>query len=246
MSARNCLSSSLIVLSIALRLHAQAPSFEVASIKRNVTGDPRSGVRTLPGGRIAVINQTFRQIVRSAYGSNDIEVFGGPDWIDTDRWDINASAGTSDPDVAFEPMLKSLLADRFKLRAHVEQRERPIYALVFSRDKRLGPAIHPTQADCGANSDCGRTTANTKGVVSGVITGTARTTGDIGRSLSPFAERRVLDKTGLDGRYDFELKWSEDVSIFTAVQEQLGLKLDAQRAPVDVVVVDSVERAVED
>ena len=68
----------------------------------------------------------------------------------------------------------------------------------------------------------------------------------VGRSLSGYAERRVLNRTGLDGRYDFELTWSEDVSIFTALPEQLGLKLDAQRAQVDVVVVDSVARPVED
>ena len=127
MSARTFLSSTLAITVVALQpqLPAQAPAFEVASIKRNISGDPRSGVRTLPGGRIAVINQTFRQVVRNAYGSNDLEVIGGPDWIDADRWDINASAGTSAPDVALEPMLKALLADRFKLHARVETRERP-------------------------------------------------------------------------------------------------------------------------
>jgi uncharacterized protein (TIGR03435 family) len=69
---------------------------------------------------------------------------------------------------------------------------------------------------------------------------------DLGRSLSPYAGRRVFDRTGLDGRFDFEIQWAEEVSVFTALQEQLGLKLDAQRGPVEVVVIDSVERPVED
>jgi len=234
-----------IVAALALHVHAQ--TFDVASIKRNVSGEPRSGVRTLPGGRIAVINQTFRQIVRSAYGSNDIEVIGGPDWIDADRWDINASAGTSEPDVALEPMLKALLADRFKLRAHVETRERPIYGLVTAgADKRLGGKIHISPMDCRADADCGSTSAKTSGVAAGTITGVARTMADIARSLSPYAGRRVFDQTGVDGRYDFEIQWSDDVSVFTALQEQLGLKLDAQRGPVEVVVVDSAARAADD
>jgi uncharacterized protein (TIGR03435 family) len=244
MSARTFLSSAF-VFAAAVAVHAQ--TFDVASIKRNVSGEPRSGVRTLPGGRIAVINQTLRQIIRSAYGSNDLEVIGGPDWIDADRWDINASAGTSDPDVALEPMLKALLADRFKLRAHVENRERPIYGLVTAgADRRLGDKIHISPTDCRADADCGSTSARTSGVAAGTITGVARTMADIGRSLSPYAGRRVFDRTGLEGRYDFEIQWSDEVSIFTALQEQLGLKLDAQRGPVDVVVVDSAERAAED
>jgi uncharacterized protein (TIGR03435 family) len=248
-SARTFRSSALAIGVLALQplLHAQAPAFEVASIKRNVSGDPRSGVRTLPGGRIAVINLNLRQIIRNAYGSNDLEVVGGPDWIDSDRWDITASAGTGKADEPPEPMLKSLLVDRFTLRAHVEMRERPIYALVGARaDKRLGDKIHVSPTDCRADGDCGRTSARTNGVVSGTITGVARTMADLGRSLSPYSGRRVFDRTGLEGRYDFELTWSEDVSFFTAVQEQLGLKIESQRAPVDVVVIDSVQRPVED
>jgi len=198
MSARNLLSSAglhacALLASLALTLHAQAPAvrptFEVAAIKRNVSGAPRSGARTLPGGRINVINLTLRQIIRGAYGSNDLDVEGGPMWIDTDRWDIVASAGTSNPDVALEPMMKALLADRFKLRAHTDTRDGPIYGLVFARpDKRL--------------------------------VGKGRTLTDIGQSLSPYAERRVFDRTGVEERYDYELKWSEDVSFFTAARRR--------------------------
>jgi uncharacterized protein (TIGR03435 family) len=235
----------VVVASLTLLLHAQA--FDVASIKRNVSGDPRSGARTLPGGRVAITNEPLRQIVRRAYGSNDLEVLGGPDWVDDDRWDITASAGTDKPDVPLEPMLKALLADRFKLRAHVEMRERPIYGLVFARgDRHLGDKIHPTTADCRPDTDCGSTSAKTNGIASGTITSVARTINDIAVSLSRYAGRRVLDRTGLAGRFDADITWSEDVSIFTALQEQFGLKFESQRAPVEVVVVDSVERAAED
>src|SRR5437899_2880902 len=115
MSARNSLSS-LVVVALAAGLHAQArPSFEVAAIKRNVSGGSFSGNRTLPGGRINMENQPLRQIIRSAYGSADLEVIGGPGWIDSERWDIVASAGADGRDGDWREMLKMLLMERFKL-----------------------------------------------------------------------------------------------------------------------------------
>jgi len=238
----------VIAAALALTLHAQPsrPAFEVAAIKRNVSGGTFSGNRTLPGGRITMENQRLRQIIRSAYGSADLEVLAGPGWIDSERWDIVASAGADTRDGDWREMLKTLLIERFKLLARVEQRERPIFGLVFAHaDKQLGPTIHPTVCAPKAPA-CEGTTANTNGIASGTIIGKGRTLTDIARSLSPYAERRVFDKTGLEERYDYELKWSEDVSFFTAVPEQLGLKLEAGRAPLDVVVVESVERAAED
>src|SRR5262245_56105659 len=195
MSARNCLSSVVfLALAISLRAQAPPPTFEVAAIKRNVSGSTFSGNRTLPGGRINMENQRLRQIIRSAYGSADLEVVGGPGWIDTDRWDIVATAGSNsgNGEVPWREMLKTLLIERFKLVAHVEQRERPIYVLVFARaDRQLGPSIHPTT--CSANANCEGTSANTNGIVSGTIIGKARSLSDIARSLSPYAERRVFD-----------------------------------------------------
>lgn len=226
---------------------APRPAFDVASIKRNVSLDNRSSQRNMPGGRINFINQRLRPVIRAAFGGIDIEVIGGPDWIDSDRWDIVAAPASVDANAPWREMLKTLLMDRFKLRAHVEQRDRPIFTLVFARaDRQLGPKMHPTQAPCKIEGDCGSTDTNSNGVTSGTMRGTARTMAQVGRSLSGYAERRVFDRTGLEGRYDFELTWGDDISIFTAVSEQLGLKLEPQRGPVDVVVIDSVERAVED
>ena len=245
---RHALSACIVVLAAAIAVRAQSgPSFEIASIKRNVSLDRRSSQRNMPGGRINFSNQALRQVIRAAFGGSDIEVVGGPGWLDSDRWDIVAAPAAVDPNAAWRDMLKSLLLDRFKLRAHIEQRERPVYFLVFARpDRQLGPEIHPTSTPCKIEGDCGNTDTTSNGAAGGAIHGTARTMAQVGRSLSGFAERRVLDRTGLAGRYDFELKWGDDVSIFTAIQEQLGLKVEAQRAPVDVVVVDSVERATED
>jgi uncharacterized protein (TIGR03435 family) len=173
-----------------------------------------------------------------------MEVIGGPGWIDTDRWNVIASAGHQVDDDGQREMLKTLLMDRFKLVAHVEQRERPVYELIFARaDRQLGPKIRRTEC---TGQTCSNTSANTEGAASGTLTGRSRTMEDVGRSLSNYAGRRVLDRTGLEGKYDFEVAWSQDVSIFTAVQEQLGLRLDPQRAALDVVIVDSVERATED
>lgn len=232
------------ILGAALLAQAPVPSFDAASIKSNVSGGPRSGIGVAPGGRVTITNQTLRQIIRSAYGSQDIEVTGGPDWIDSDHWDILAAAGTGNSDPPWRLMLKSLLAERFKLQAHTESQERPVFTLIAARsDKQLGPNIHPILKDvgCKAGDICGSTQANTNGIASGTITGTARSMEDIAQTLSRYAERRVFDRTGLDGRYDFELKWS-DTSIFTALQEQLGLKLEPTKGPVDVVVVDHVDR----
>jgi uncharacterized protein (TIGR03435 family) len=243
------LASALCALGCVASVAAQnpaPPSFEAASIKANVSGGPRQGMGTMPGGRVVITNLTLRQIVRNAFGSSDIEVVGGPDWIGIDRWDINATAGSADADAVVPQMLKSLLAERFMLQAHVESRERPIYVLVPARgDRRLGPNMRgPVDVDCPADQSCGTQTSS-GGVANGSIVGKARTMGEIARALTPYAERRVFDRTGLQGRYDFELQWS-DIPVFTALQEQLGLKLDAERGPIDVVVIDHVERPTED
>jgi uncharacterized protein (TIGR03435 family) len=227
---------------VVARQSPATPAFDAASVKKNVSGGPRQGMGTMPGGRVVITNLTLRQIVGNAFGSSDIEVVGGPDWIGVDRWDINATAGSADADGVVPQMLKSLLAERFMLQAHVESRERPIYALVLARsDRRLGPNIRgPVDVDCPADQSCGTQTSS-GGVTNGGIIGKARTMGEIARALTPYAERRVFDQTGMQGRFDFELQWS-DISVFTALQEQLGLKLDAARGPVDVVVIDRVER----
>lgn len=238
----------VFVVSSFVLLHAQTrPAFDVATIKRNVSLSQDSSQRNMPGGRINFTNQRLRNCIRAAFGGIDVEVVGGPDWVDNDRWDIVAVPAQPAADAPWREMLKTLLMDRFKLKARIEQRERPVFLLVFARpDKQLGPKIQPTKTPCRIEGDCGGSDTNTNGATGGTIHGTARTMAQVGRSLVSFTERRVLDRTGLEGRYDFELTWGEDNPIFTALSDQLGFRLEAARAPVDVVVIDSVERPVED
>jgi uncharacterized protein (TIGR03435 family) len=127
-----------------------------------------SGTHNLPGGRVTITNLPLRSVIRTAYGANDLEVVGGPDWVDGERWDVLAAAAPGSPvDAPWQTMLKTLLTERFKLRAHLEPRERPIYRLVFARaDRRFGPALRATA--CRSDElDCGKTSANTIGIRSG-------------------------------------------------------------------------------
>jgi uncharacterized protein (TIGR03435 family) len=261
---------TLLVVVAPAFLRAQAPNqkplaFEVSSVKQNTSGASAGGGRVSPGGRITFVNESLRAIVRDAYG---LDVIGGPAWIDADRWDIAATAPSGQSDPPTQLMMQTLLADRFKLVARVEQQEQPIYALGFSsRDKRLGPRIHASSTDCPI-------TGNTCGTQSGFakITGTAAELADLTRVLSRQLGRKVVDRTALSGRYDFTLTWTPDnlpprapgtppdqpvtvnglsidpngPSIFTAIQEQLGLKLESTKGPVDVLVIDRVEKPTAD
>jgi uncharacterized protein (TIGR03435 family) len=177
------------------------------------------------------------------------EIEGGPAWMDSDRWDIAAKAGS--PTAAMLPMIRTLLADRFKLVTHHETRELPVYELVLARrDGRLGPSMRPSTGQSRFQQRIG------------VLTGSAVPINILVTTLANagLVRRAVIDRTGLSGTYDIELHWGVDIpagrgidvppsdapSIFTAVQEQLGLKLESTKGSVDVLVIDHVERPAED
>lgn len=253
-------------------------AFEVASVKENVSVSDNASVRAQPGGRVSVSNNSLRNIIRNAYNVQNYQIVGGPDWINTVRWDITAKAPGDAPPQQLLLMLRTLLADRFKLVVRHEQREMPIYALTRARaDGQLGPQLRASSADCAAifaaakakgetppPTTNGRPTCGTRTTRGNMMTTGVAVT-DLARNLAPFVGRLVVDKTDLDGVYDLELTWvpeqgpsgpegtsaqavpsSDGVSLFTAVHEQLGLKLDAQRGQVDVLVVESAQRPVED
>jgi uncharacterized protein (TIGR03435 family) len=146
-------------------------------------------------------------------------------------------------------LLRSLLEDRFKLRVHRHQRQMPIYALVRARsDGGLGPRFKPSTPDCFQESaKCGFT-----GGPVGRIKADAITMDILTQLLGNASDRIVVDRTGLQGGFAIDLEWSPDQTasdksaIFTAVQEQLGLKLESTRGPVDVLVIDHVEEPTED
>ena len=229
-------------LALVVPIQAQTPSFEVAFIKRNVSGSKRGSTQLRPGGRLVIVNENLRSVIKDAYGEGSFEVDGGPGWLDTDSWDIVATAGRNIRDDEVWAMLRTLLEDRFKLVARVETQEQPVYAIVGANgDGRPGPQLHSSSTPCpvGANS-CGTQSAT------GRIRGTAAEMDDLARSLRRVVGRQVMNETNLGGRFDFELSWNpESESVFTAIREQLGLKLDPRRGPVHIVVVKRIERAVE-
>jgi uncharacterized protein (TIGR03435 family) len=287
----------------ALRPQAPAtdtklPAFEAASVKPNKSrdGDRNFG---LASGRFTATHATLRELVGLAYQlqdgrlRHDSQISGGPNWINSDHFDVVAKAegrsarldAASIPAGAARPgeisaidevrlMLRTLLADRFKLAVHNEIRELPVYALVMARrDGKLGPQLRKVDVDCVALRDDGRrpvppepgkaVCGGFRELGPGISTGHAVPMSLLATKVEGSVDRIVLDRTGLTGRFDVDLKWTpsqpqqpggleqppidpNSVSIFTAVQEQLGLKLDSQRGPVDVLVIDHVEQPTTD
>ncbi|HZR24452.1 MAG TPA: M56 family metallopeptidase [Vicinamibacterales bacterium] len=231
------------------------PQFEVASIKPNTSGKGPVRIQTSPGGRFTAINVTLKNLVQFAYKLQSFQVSGGPDWITSDRFDIVAK-GDESSDVTL--MVRALLLERFALGTRSESREQPLYALVLSRpDGRLGTDLHRSTTRCDDAKNCGiRLGLGTMNMASVSIA-------QLATNLSGLLDRSVIDRTGLDGEFDATLKWTPDQStpglalkagfapagaidpngpsIFTAVQEQLGLKLDAQKGPVVMLVIDHAE-----
>lgn len=262
----------VVVALMGLRLEAQivpptadSPTFEAASI-RPAADTGRTGGRGTPG-RFQGFNLSVRRLVRQAYDVHEAQIVGGPDWFDSQGFDINATTGDKPPD-QMRFMMQSLLRDRFKLTFHSEKRELPIYALVVARsDGRLGPGLKKIPPfDPNAQAPCGSMIFGPGRLLAhGVnIDMLARSIGGL-PAITSF-NRIVQNLTGLDGQYDFDFKWTnefgpgrggpggplpggpapaanagDEPTLVTALQEQLGLKLDARKDTVDVLVVDSVE-----
>jgi uncharacterized protein (TIGR03435 family) len=236
------------------------PAFEVASVKLNKSGD--AGIGGFQGGttEFRAMNVPLRVLIGRAYGiRQDSGLIGGPAWLDTDRFDIVGKM--PQPNSPSMAMVRTLLADRFKLVTHRESRELPIYALVVARsDGRLGSKLHPSPCVAGRTPNgtpCGDTPGPGLFVGSGVALSIL-----IDASLSSLVQRTVADRTGLTGTFDIDLHWLPDnppvgpqpdtpppspgdPPLVTALQEQLGLKLQSTTGPVDVLVIDHVEHPTE-
>jgi uncharacterized protein (TIGR03435 family) len=233
------------------------PAFEVATIRRNTSLDGNVGMRIEAGGRLHVVNAPIFWLVAAAYSESigalrPSQIIGAPSWLESENYDIEAKAANADDMSSFNKtrlLLRSLLEERFKLRVHREQRQMSIYALVrASNDGRLGPKFKQSTTDCfKASARCcfaggpvGRVKADA--IPMDILT----------QLLGNATDRIVVDRTGLTGGFDIDLEWSPDQtasdqpSIFTAVQEQLGLQLESTKGPVDVVVIDHAERPTPD
>jgi len=247
---------TLLVLALlswrALAADAQ-PRFEVASVKLVEPSIPLApgvfaGVQLLPGGRFVALRVTVFQVLQSAYGVKSYQISGGPGWTRSEQYEIQATAGSSATDDQMKLMVQSLLADRFQLKLHRETREIPVYALIVGKNgPKLQAATDATQ--CNGNG-CFQ-------VGNGSLTASGGTMAFTAEVLSRLLDRPALDKTGLAGHYDFKLTYdqssvkppivgmpiapTEGPSIFAAV-EDLGLKLTPERDPIEILVIDSVER----
>jgi uncharacterized protein (TIGR03435 family) len=234
-------------------------TFEVATIKRSASLDADGTLGMGQGGRFRAVNVDARNLVAFAYRTEQRQLFpsqiiGAPDWMATERYDITAKVGpelvaraSTDP-FQTPRLVQSLLEDRFKLSVHREVRELPVFALTLARkDGALGPQMHRSGVDC--QQEPVRCIIR---ALPGRLTGGHITLVTLIAMLSRPVERLVVNRTGLDGPFDVDLEWSPDQkatdkpSIFAAVQEQLGLRLDPVRAAVDVVVIDHVEQPTED
>jgi uncharacterized protein (TIGR03435 family) len=243
-------------------------AFEVASVKPNKSGEVRMGMQALPGG-FRAINVTVRLLLRTAYRIQDSQLTGGPDWLDSDRFDIVAKSEGNASSDQLSLMLQALLADRFKVMIHKETRERSIYALVVARNGTLGPRLErrdclpaalPSTPAASQELPCGRIMTG-----SGQVTFKGAPMSQIAEGLSGYVGRVVVDRTGLSGNYDLTLEWTPErsananqepgsdvptpdpngLSIFTAVQEQLGLKLQPAQGTVNVLVIERAEHPIE-
>ncbi len=205
-------------LPVVLGFGQVGPAFEVATVKPH---DPQNPI-TIASGYSPLrfyATGTVRDLLRLAYGVQDAQISGGPSWINSERFDIEGRPGQSSKPDELKAMLQSLLADRFHLALLHETRELPVYELVAAKN---GPKL-PAAVDDSTRMS----TAATR--IDGVFPLV-----DLARFLSQNLGRTVLDRT---------LEWKADEeSIFTAIQEQLGLRLESTKAGVDVLVVDRVER----
>jgi uncharacterized protein (TIGR03435 family) len=278
-----------VLLTVAsVTLLAQAPStgvsFDVVSIKPN-TGRPffGSNVTQRPDGGITMLNIPLGTLISRAYPpAAPIDMVGLPDWVMRERYDVSATSTLTRPSQDQQTaMLRTMLADRCKLVAHMESREQPVYDLVIARsDGKLGPNLQPSEVDCEAKAAADRAAAEAARAAGTIpprpaipdfngppppcslrfLTNTTEggaTMEALARFLRPAAGRPVIDKTGLKGSYRITIPFNlllargpqtagdSAPSILTALQEELGLKLESSRAVREVLVIDHIERPTE-
>jgi uncharacterized protein (TIGR03435 family) len=274
------ITSASILLFIAATVLSQTspaakPSFEVASIKPAAPGITRRFITSTESGMFIATNYPLKGLVGYAYSARSFQLFGGNGWMETDGWEVEARAPSDNipsqrelGDVTHPTkmglMVQSLLEQRFKLRSHHETRELPIYELVVVRGGskvKLSDDQGPLVPDSTPPERTPEGLPRLRRGSSSIRFGTAREFSSLAIPFSGFVNmlvneigHPVIDKTGLQGLYDINMKWAPDTPtppgatppteayIFTAITEQLGLRLVSTKGPVDVVVIDSAEK----
>jgi len=274
------LSSGVVTAGLAAGLLAQ--SFEAASIRVTRQSSIGQGIVYTQPGRLVAEEATVRDLVAVAYGRPRDQIVGGPDWMSSTRYAITATTSRRDPArESAQAMLRQLLADRFALASHLEQRELPVYALTLARrDGQFGSKLRRSGAGCAPMTPFGLDGAPAPppppppppGVETmrflaerqtrlrcptmffpGGVSARAISFDEFVYRLGRFAGRLVVDRTALSGEFDIDLVYQPELavggpgaastlpSLFSAVEDQLGLKLESTRAPVEVLVIDRLE-----
>ncbi len=220
------------------------PVFEVAAIKRTDPAEKSQGFQTR-GRRVVLVRESVASMMMFAYGMHHQQIVGAPAWVEDETYDVNGL-----PDVEGEPdseqmqhMVRGLLVDRFGLKFHGDKRERSYFALTAVKGSKLTPAKDPdAPADDNGNGNGNHMT----------MKWTSNSMDEFRIGLLYFVNKPVVNQTGLTGKYDFALTWTPDEmkasegdqapGLFTAMREQLGLELKPAKGPVEVMVVDAVER----
>jgi uncharacterized protein (TIGR03435 family) len=243
----------------------QGPTFEAVSIRRNTSVVDRTipSPRGAPG-RVVRSYITAFELLLDAYDRRRTEVIGAPDWTSSEHYDVTAIYQPVAAPDDVNAMMRHMLADRFQLVAHTERREMPVLALVRARiDGRLGPRLTPWTVDCAAlragTASAPTTFSSPEAGITVPPCSIASTYGLFAAGGMPLATladslawtvgRRVIDRTELPGLFELLLEWAPDAladrslpPLSVALQEQLGLKLQSERALVDVLVIDRIER----
>lgn len=242
--------TAALIAAVAGLSQVAATEFEVASIRPNKLNDRIVSIHVGPGDRFTARGYTLVLLMQRAYGVMDWNVTGGPPWIRADRWDVAAKANVTGDltENQLQPMLKGLLADRFKLKLHKDSREMFGYALVVARG---GPKM--TAAASGEER------RDTFRMVKGQLSGQGISMETLARFVAGKLGFVAVDQTGLKGLYDFDVRWNERPdetagadprdalrsAVLAALQDQLGLKMIPRKITIQTIVIDSVEKASE-
>jgi uncharacterized protein (TIGR03435 family) len=240
-----CAALALLAQAMPDRTGAARPAFEVASVKPARSDGPID-LRVTPGGRLTVTNLTVAVLIREAYGVKHYQVSGGPAWLSADGFDINAKAEGEPSRPQMMLMLQTLLEDRFKLKVHRETREGNVYFLAATKN---GPKLKAPTGGDASFIRTGRTGAPSQAAITYVLWGQNVAMPAFTAQLSNQMGRPVIDRTSIQSIFDFRLEYAADdarsdgnPSVFSAIQEQLGLKLEAGKGPVETFVIDSAQK----
>ena len=238
--------AALLLVCAPPLLRGQA-AFDAASIKESAVADGGT-MRLMPDGGIRVQHLSARVLITIGYQLQPYQLVNAPGWASEAFYDIEAKpAAASTRDQTFA-MLQALLVERFRLAFHRESRQVDGFAMVRVRPDRLGPDLRPSDVDC-EKAFASTPRCRQGGITTEAMTAVGAPMWNLLQLVIAKVGAPVSDETGLAGPYDFQLRWSNEVapsddrlSIYTALQEQLGLKLERRRVTTEVVVVDRLER----